>query len=170
MKKHILSLVVISVFAVLAFSSCKTISYQARGLDIENQTVVSTQTVVDIRVDLSKRVTYVDQKFVKYSSNSMKKTEEQALAAAKYKCITENNIDVVVDPVYKITFKGKNKAKIELTGLGGYYENARSMYNDVQSFKDIKMEDVEKYILFNNPELMQPAGAPVNITVPPAGK
>lgn len=168
--KKILSIAIVSFFAVVAFSSCKTISYQARSLEIKDQAVVTTPTMVDVRVDVNKRVNYSDPDFVRYPSSKIKNTEEMALTAAKYKCIVENKIDVLVDPVYKITFKGKKKAKVELTGLAGYYENARSMYNDVNSLKDFKMEDVQKFILFNNPELMQPVGAPVNITVPPANK
>jgi len=170
MSKKILSVVVVSVLAVLAFSSCKTFSYQARGMDIKNQAVVSTPTVVDVQVDVNKRITYSDPHFVKYSVTRGHTLEELALAAAKYNCIVQNNIDVVVDPVYKITYKGKNKAKVELTGLAGYYRNARNMYEDVQSLKDFKIEDIQKFNYFNNPELMQPLGAPVNITIPSAGQ
>jgi len=171
MNKNIFFVAAVCIVAAVAFSSCKTVSYQARGMEVEHQTINSTPTVVDVRVDLNRRVSYADQRFVKYpQSKGMKNTEELALQAARYNCITMNHIDVVVDPVYKITFKGKKKAKIELTGFAGFYENPRTLINDIESLKKYTMDDVQKYILFNNPELMQPEGAPVNVTVPPAGK
>lgn len=136
---------------------------------MEYQTIATTPTVVDVRVDLNRKVSYEDQRFVKYpESRGRRNTEQLALRAAKYNCITINHIDVVVDPVYKITYKGKKKAKIELTGYAGFYENPRTLFNDIESLKKYTMDDIQKYILFNNPELMQPVGAPVNITVPPA--
>ncbi len=166
MKKNYISIVLLVVFAALTFSSCLTTSYEIRGLGIDDQPVISSPTLVDVRVDMSKRIKYADQDFVKYSSSSMEQTEKMALAAAKYACITENNIDILVDPIYKIQFKGKKKAKIELTGLAGYYDNARSIYENVKEFQDFTLDDVKKYIIFNNPELLQTEGAPINITIP----
>lgn len=166
MKKNIISIVVIAVFAVMAFSSCKTVSYQARGINIDKQTVESTPTIVDVRVDMSKRVFYHDEDFVKYpQSKGQSQTEELALNAAKYACITRNNIDILVDPVYKITFKGNKKAKIEITGLAGYYENARTLFQDIKSLEKFSMDDVKKYIIFNNPNLIKSDESSVNITV-----
>lgn len=171
MNKNILFVAAVCLFAAMAFSSCKTFSYQARGVEVENKTINSSPTVVDVRVDLNRRVSYADQRYVKYpQSKGIKNTEELALQAARYNCITMNHIDVVVDPIYKISFKGKKKAKIELTGYAGFYENPRTLVNDIETIKKYTMDDIQKYILFNNPELMQPVGAPVNITVPAAGR
>lgn len=165
MKKNIFTLVAV-IIAVLLFTSCKSVSYQARNVDVINRDIVSSPTVVDINVDLTKRVSYSDQHFVKYPQAIGKnQVEECALQAARYNCIMQNNIDVVVDPVYKISFKGKNKAKIELTGIAGYYKDPRSVYNDVKSFENIDMETVKKYLYFNNPTLIQQEGN-VNITFP----
>lgn len=166
MNKKLFSTITLAIFVMVALSSCKSISYQARGIEIDNQSVETTPTVVDVRVDMDKRITYRDEHFVKYSqAKGMKETEKLALNAAKYECIVRNNIDILVDPVYKITFKGKNKAKIEITGLAGYYNNARSWIQDVNTFKDFSMDDVKKYIIFNNPELMKSEESSVNITV-----
>lgn len=165
MKKNIFTFVAV-IIAVLLFTSCKSVSYQARNVDVINRNIVSSPTVVDINVDLTKRVSYSDQYFVKYPQAIGKnQVEECALQAARYNCIMQNNIDVVVDPVYKISFKGKNKAKIELTGIAGYYKDPRSIYNDVKSFEKIDMETVKKYLYFNNPTLIQQEGN-VNITFP----
>ena len=58
------------------------------------------------------------------------------------------------------------KDKIELTGYAGYYKNARSLYDDVKSLEKYSMDEVKKYIIFNNPSLLQNNEAPVNITFP----
>ena len=169
MKKYIFSIIFAAAVVSLAFTSCKSVSYQARGVKIENQNIISTPTVVDIQVDMTKRVSYSDNGFVKYPQSVGKnQTEQLALNAARYACITQNNIDVVVDPVYKITFKGMacKKAKIELTGYAGYYKNARTIYDDVKSLEKYSMDDVKKYIIFNNPSLLQNNELPVNITFP----
>ena len=171
MKKNIIVIVVLAFFGVMTFPSCRTISYQARGIDIDKQSVDATPTVVDIRVDINNRISYHDEDFVKYSqSKGQSHTEELALNAAKYACITRNNIDILVDPVYKITFKGKKKAKIDITGLAGYYVNARSLFQDIKSLETFSMDDVKKYIIFNNPELIKSDESSVNITVSDSDK
>lgn len=166
MKKNIY-LFVAAISIALIFTSCKsTYYYQARNINVQNKDVISTPTIVDIKVDLTKRVSYSDQKFVKYPQAITKnQIAECALQAARYNCIMQNNIDVVVDPVYKIYFKGKNKAKIELTGYAGYYQNSRTLSNDVKTFENIDMETIKKYIYFNNPTLIQNDGN-INISFP----
>ena len=166
MNKKVFTIIAFAICFVMAFSSCKTVSYQARGIDIDLKTVEMSTTMVDVRVDMDKRITYHDDDFVKYAqAKGQKEIERLALNAAKYECIIRNHIDILVDPVYKITFKGKNKAKIEITGLAGYYENARSLYQDVNSLKNFSMDEVKKYIIFNNPELIKTEESSVNITV-----
>lgn len=169
MKKQILSIIIVAVVACLSFTSCKTVSYQARGVEISNHDIVCTRTVVDVQVDLTKRITYKDDHYVKYDQSiSRSQTEEMALNTARYACIMQNNIDVVVDPVYKIYFKGMGfkKAKIELTGFAGYYRNARTVNEDINSLKNYSMDDLKKYILFNNPSLLKNESSPINITFP----
>lgn len=171
MKNNTISIIILAVAICLGFSSCKTISYQSRSVSIVNHDIVSTPTVVDIQVDLNKRITYQDEHYVKYPSSSKEQTEQMALNSARYNCIIANNIDVVVDPVYKITFKKDfRKAKVELTGYAGYYKNPRTIFDDVKSFEKYTMDDIKKYILFNNPSLLKNDNAPINISFPSEGK
>ena len=171
MKNNNIAFIVLAFFVITSLSSCKTVSYQARGIDIDNQMIEATPTVVDIRVDMDKRITYHDEDFVKYSQSAgQSQTEELALNAAKYACITRNNIDILVDPIYKITFRGKKKAKIEITGLAGYYTNARSLFQDVKSLETFSMDDVKKYIIFNNPQLIKSDASSVNVTITDSDK
>ena len=167
MKNNSTFIIIAIIALCLGITSCKSVYYQSRGIAIQNQDIVSTPTVVDIQVDLTKRITYSDDHYVTYPSSSKEQTERLALEAVRYNCITTNNIDVIVDPVYKISFK-KNfkKAKVELTGYAGYYQNPRTLYDDVNSLQKFSMDDIKKYILFNNPVTLQNETAPVNITFP----
>ena len=124
MKNNTISIVILAFAICLGLSSCKTISYQSRGVSIVNQDIISTPTVVDIYVDLNKRIVYSDDHYVKYASSSKEHTEQLALNAARYNCIITNNIDVVVDPVYKISFKNF----IELMYRHFYISNTRIHY------------------------------------------
>lgn len=167
MKNHSIIIIIAAIALCFGFNSCKSVYYQSRGVAIQNQDIVSTPTVVDIQVDLTKRITYSDAHYVSYPSSSKEQTEQLALNAARYNCIVNNNIDVLVDPVYKISFKkGFTKAKIELTGYAGYYQNPRTLYDDVNSLQKFSMDDIKKYILFNNPTLLQNETSPINISFP----
>lgn len=151
----------------LCFTSCKTFSYKARSIYIANQNIKSTPTVVDVQVDLTKRITYEDKHYVKYQSSSKQETEKLALNHAQYNCIIENDIDVVVDPIYSISFnKNYRQAKVKLTGYAGYYKNARTLYEDVKFLEKYSIDDIKKYILFNNPDLIRNENVPINITFP----
>jgi hypothetical protein len=64
--------------------------------------------------------------------------------------LVDNNIDVVVDPIFEVTtsdkilfFGGKSVAK--LTGFGARYENPRNKLEAVKELKAIDTTDVEKF-------------------------
>ena len=145
---------------MLVLSSCSTYQYTARQTDINRQNITMSPTIVDVRADYTKRVEV-------YSSWCDSK--EEAINECKYNAITQNKIDVVVDPIYKIEFrKGKLKQnfKATLTGFGGYYTNSRSVYEDMEQLKNFSVEDVEKYLIMHNPEVlkyMNAKGEVVNI-------
>ena len=92
---------------------------------------------VDVRIDLDKIVTGVSQ-------NHLEK--EDARNEAYYNCIVENDIDLVIDPLYKLItneapriFKMfyKNQYRYEIRGYAGYYENARDAGDEtLQNLKD----------------------------------
>ena len=80
---------------------------------------------VDVRIDLDKIVTGVSQNHA---------DENDARNEAYYNCIVENDIDLVIDPLFKkITNEApgifkmfyKNQYRYEIRGYAGYYENPR---------------------------------------------
>ena len=42
-----------------------------------------------------------------------------------------------------------------VTGFAGHYKNSRTLYDDIRQMKEIGKEDVEKYIILHNPEVLK---------------
>lgn len=141
MKKSIFLLTVIAI----VLSSCSTYQYTARQTDIDKQNIIMTPTVVDVRVDYTKRVN-VTSKFCK--------TQAEALQEARYLAIVEGKIDVVVDPIVKVE-KRARRYQVTLTGFAGYYENSRSFYEDVKQLRGVTREEIENYLILHRPEVLQ---------------
>lgn len=145
---------------MLILSSCSTYQYTARQTDINRQNITMAPTIVDIRADYTKRI--------EVSSNWCN-SKEEAMNECKYNAITQHKVDVVVDPIYKLEFKQgklKHNFKATLTGFGGYYTNSRSVYEDMEQLQKFSLEDVEKYLIMHNPEVlkyMNAKGEVVNI-------
>lgn len=139
----------VALCAVLfVLSSCSTYQYTARQLNIERQNVIMTPTVVDINADYTKRVDV---------TSGWCATKEDAMNECKYNAILNNHIDVVVDPIFKIEHKvTKRKGfRATLTGFAGFYTNSRTIIEDMQQLKDFSREDIEKYLILHNPEVLQ---------------
>ncbi len=130
---------------VLSFTSCSTFQYSSRSTAINTQNIVATPTVVDVKADYTKRI---------IATSSRCKTPQDAQNEAKYMAITQNQIDIVVDPIYKIERRNR-RYQATLTGFAGYFINARSFYEDVKLLKDIDRTDIEKYLILHNPEVLQ---------------
>lgn len=145
---------------MLVLSSCSTYQYTARQTDINRQNITMAPTIVDIRADYTKRIEV---------SSSWCNSKEEAMNECKYNAITQHKVDVVVDPIYKLEFKQgklKHNYKATLTGFGGYYTNSRSVYEDMEQMQKFSLEDVEKYLIMHNPEVlkyMNAKGEVVNI-------
>lgn len=121
-----LTLVVLSMSVV----SCSSWKHTHRVSEIGDKNIaVTNEVAVDIKVDLNKVV----------RANSMRhSTVKAAKDEARFMAIRDNNIHIVVDPIYSIqstkTLFG-TKHMASLTGFAGYYKNARSQ----------KVVDDEKY-------------------------
>ncbi|MCQ2346359.1 MAG: hypothetical protein MJZ92_00335 [Paludibacteraceae bacterium] len=143
--KHIQFLAI----AVLAFvvTGCTTYSYTSRSISIsQSMDVQPTQTLVDVTPDFMKRIT---------ETSSWCKSTEEAMGEVKYKAITNNKIDIVVDPIYKIESRGR-KCMVTLTGFAGFYSNPRTMLDNIKQMKDVDKAEIEKYlILQQNPQIIQ---------------
>ena len=142
MKRRI-SIIVLAATACLC--SCSTYKYSAREVFIENRNIIAAPTVVDVDVDYSKRITETSRKC---------KTQSEAMQEAKYKAITNNGIDILVDMVCKIETRG-GRYSATVTGFAGYYKNFRTLYEDIRLMSDVDKEDIEKYLLLHNPETIK---------------
>ena len=112
---------------------------------MENHDIVASPTVVDVAVDYTKRVTETSRRC---------KSAAEAMQEAKYKAIINNEIDIIVDMIYKTEKRG-GKYRVTLTGFAGYYKNSRSLYEDIRRLGGVKKEDVEKYLILHNPEVLE---------------
>ena len=142
--------------AAVFVCSCSTYQYTSRETFIQNHNIEATPTVVDVQVDYTKRIS---------ETSGRCKTQSEALSEAKYNAIVNNKIDVLVDMVYKVEKNGRTyQAKI--SGFAGYYKNSRTFYEDIKLLENVKKEDVEKYLILHNPEVikyMNQQGETVNI-------
>ena len=141
MKRNLLILIAVAI----AFCSCSTYRYTSRETFIENQNIKATPTVVDLRVDYSKHV---------IETSSRCKTPEDALSEAKFNAVVNNNIDVLVDMLYKME-KRMFKYQATVFGYAGYFRNSRSLFEDIKLLEKLDKEDVEKYIILHNPEVLK---------------
>jgi hypothetical protein len=132
------------IVAAVTMSSCASFSYTSRSESIHRQDINGTSMVVDVRPDFTKRIAAESRRC---------KTPIEAREEAKYLAITNNKCDVIVDPVYKIE-KRSGKYKAYLTGFAGFYENARTLFQDIQMYKDVKKEDIEKYLILKDPSIL----------------
>ena len=137
-------IIIVSV-ALAIFCSCSTYRYSARNVSIENHNISATPTVVDVEVDYTRRILETSRKC---------KTQVEAMQEAKYLAITNNKIDILVDMIYKIEKRGL-KYIATVSGFAGHYKNSRSLYEDIKLLKDVGKEDVEKYLILHNPEVLQ---------------
>lgn len=140
-------------------ASCKSVAYLSRGIDIHLEDAKQAPLNAELNVDLNQKVT---------ATSDMQDTKKEAIVHAYYKCITTNNIDVVVDPIVKITrysvfssadMKGADNAKwwkpqfkAEINGYGGKYIKLETQAEQVKKFDNIDMNSVVKYKLINDPD------------------
>lgn len=133
------------VIAAAALSSCSSFSYTSRSTSIDRETIQGTSMVVDVRPDFSKRIATESRRC---------KTPNEAREEAKYIAITTNKCDVVVDAIYKVE-KRSGKYKAYLFGFAGYYENPRTIYEDINLLKNVSREDLEKYLIIKDPQILE---------------
>lgn len=139
-----------NIFAVaLILSSCSTYQYTSRQTNVNRMNITMAPTIVDVRTDYAKRI--------EVNSNWCK-TEKEAMDECRYSAIINNQIDVVVDPIFKVERRkaqGPKKYKATLTGFAGYYVNSRTLFEDIEKMKNFSREDIEKYLILHNPEVLK---------------
>ncbi|MEN9332858.1 MAG: hypothetical protein RLY35_38 [Bacteroidota bacterium] len=139
MKKSILFFVLASIM----FGACGTFQFTSRRVEVGNSNIQTVPMVADLRIDFSKKVT---------SYSSWMKTTSEAKGDAYLKAITENNIDVLVDPIYKVESKPRflfffRRSQATVYGFAGMYENPRSKVTFINDLGTLDKENIEKYNL-----------------------
>ena len=123
-----------NIFKILSFSlglliisgsySCSSSKHSFRVSEIPDKNVVVADKIsVELRID--------ENKIIQASSSRSHKYAQDARNEAYYNAITNNNIHVLVDPIYKTVTSAKilifgGKSRSTVTGFAGYYENPKS--------------------------------------------
>lgn len=141
MKKYSIILATVAIF----LGSCSSMQYTSRQVNVAKQDIIVSPTIVDIRVDYTKRIMVTSQ---------LHKTAQEAIQEARYEALIQGNADIIVDPVFKVEQTGR-RYRVSLTGFAGYYENSRTLYEDVQLLHQIDKADIDKYIILHNPAVLQ---------------
>ena len=144
---------------VMVAASCKSVSYMSRSIDIERENARQETLGAELKVDLNNKVT---------AASDMQDTKKDAVIHAYYNCISNNNIDVVVDPIVKITrfsvfataaSKKAANAKwwkvqyhAEINGYGGKYVKLETDLDKIKKFDNIDMNSVVKFKLMTDPD------------------
>ncbi len=128
----------------LALTGCSSYTFTSRSNMIDRVNIEQAPMIVDVRPDFNKRIE---------AESRRRQSANQAMEEAKYNAIVENKCDVIVDPIYKVEKQG-GKYRAYLTGFAGYYKNARTIYEDIQLLKDVRKEDLEKYLILKDPAMV----------------
>lgn len=135
MMKNKFNLVVFG--AILSFAgittSCSSFKHTHRLSQIpEKNVVIADKIGVELRID--------ENKVVQATTTKRHSSPNDAKDEAYYNAIVNNNIHVLVDPIYRVQtsariliFGGKSTATV--SGFAGYYQNPRS-YKEIQDEQD----------------------------------
>ena len=151
------------------FSSCGTLDvateHSSRAQYIRGGDLIGEDKIAKIDVDFSRRI---------HATSNWQATKSAAREEAEHMAIRENQIDVVVDPIWKYTispiFSRADGApwhfayKAELLGYAGMYKKAISHEEMIQQLKEVDMETIEKYKLLTDPNY-QPYAQPEDNSV-----
>ena len=133
---------------LLAFvlTGCSTYQYSARTVGVNRHNVHTKPIAVEVVPDYGRKVT---------ASSEYQLTKNDAISEAEYRCIAENNIDVVVDPIIKLErtpLHPQKKYRATITGYAGNYKEAKA---GVEAVAEYNKEDIEKYKLLSDPDFAQ---------------
>ena len=143
MKKIIL----LPLLAMVAFlTGCSSFSFTARQVDVRKTPIVPHEPTAGLVVDYSRQVT---------ATSDYTATKRDAIAEAEFRCIQEQKIDVLIDPVFKIECRNsrmKNRYRATVSGFAGKYEQRASQLDETKNYS---REEIENYKLLTDPEFPQ---------------
>lgn len=134
---------VLPVLSAIILTGCSTYQYTARSIGVDRQNVGTKEIAVEIVPDYERTVTAV---------SDFQTTKYDAIAEAEHRCIVENDIDVVVDPIVRIErepMQPRKKYRATISGFAGTYRAAKA---GVDAAKEYEKEDIEKYKLLSDPD------------------
>ena len=141
MKKSFSILAVVSCVALL-MCSCHTYTYTSRSRKVNQRNISEAHLTAQLNVDFTKTVE---------GTSTTHRSIRAAKKNAEYNAITSNKIDVLVDPIFKVTRSSFNKYMATVIGYAGYYKETRTKKEIVQEMEDVSVETIEKYKLLNDP-------------------
>lgn len=127
------------------FTSCTTYQYTARHTSIYPKAIDTKDQRASIDVNYSRKVT---------ATSNYQLTRKDAIAEAEFLCIQNENIDVVVDPIFKIEYhpaKMKKQYRATIIGFAGTYKSEPNAFDESKTFT---IEDIEKFKLLYDPSFM----------------
>lgn len=139
------SMLFVAVAASLA--SCSTYDHSFRKIDVGQKNSINAKIQVDVAVtpDFSKRL--------KSQSTKNHRSAQAAKDEAYYNAIVENQIDVLISPIYSVTERG-GVCDATVHGYAGYYKIVSKPEDNVEGGKDAaaktesdfdkKIEDLKK--------------------------
>lgn len=140
-KSHIFLMLLLG--AVL--SSCTTYQFTARQTEVNLRAMDSKVQRAGLQVDYKRQVT---------ATSNYQITRKDAIAEAEFICIQEQQIDVVVDPIFKIEFnpfKFKKNWRATIIGFAGKYEAKENLLDESKKYT---FEDIEKFKLLYDPNFL----------------
>ena len=133
--------------AVWLMSGCaqfKQYAYTSRTTPISGTSIMPQTSGVEVELDFARHVT---------ATSEVLPTEAEAIAHAKYLCLQNNHIDVLVDPIFHVE-KMASGYRATVQGYAGMYKTVPTGVYAVQE-GNIPMESIEKYKLLNDPSFAQ---------------
>lgn len=127
----------------VVFSSCTTYQYTARQVGIDRRAIDTKDQLVGVQIDYDRQVT---------ATSDYQLTRKDAIEEAEFRCLEQEHIDVIIDPVTKVEynpFKFKTRYKATITGYAGTYKPEASL---LDQSKEYTKEEIEKYKLLTDPE------------------
>ena len=130
---------------MLLQASCTTYSYTSRSTRVDQRVINSSEATAELQIDYKKKVT---------ATSDFQKFPGQAKQQAIYQCITNNGIDVLVDPIFQIENRPFVGYRATVLGFAGNYKEGIGGLDEVVE-KQYTKEDIEKFLLLTDPEFMQ---------------
>lgn len=157
MKKKYLLILAIGTLIIIGNSGCSsTESFTSRNINVNNRDIQQEYLSLEVKVDFNTQVSA--------TSKILHDSKRSALEESYYNCLKSNNIDVVVDPIYKITKypifaprEGEKSSvikvqyKAEIYGYGGKYIKTSTVNEEIGDLKEVNLDDVIKYKLITDP-------------------